>query len=59
MGSMSKEEMMKLGMAVGLCYAAYKFIQHPQLKVGAVAIGAVIVARKLPILGAALNSTSA
>lgn len=47
---MSQAELMKLGMAVGLCYAAYKFAPHPAVKAGALAVAAVIVAKRAPIL---------
>ncbi|MYN45788.1 hypothetical protein GTP23_12095 [Pseudoduganella sp. FT93W] len=47
---MSQTEMTKLAMALGLCYAAYKFVGNPLVKAAAVSVGAVIVARKAPIL---------
>lgn len=47
-------EWMKLGMAVGACFVAYKFGPHPAIKAGALAIGAVIVAKKAPVLKEAL-----
>lgn len=50
----TQAELMKLGMAVGICFAAYKFIKHPALKTGALAVGAVIVAKKVPVLKDAL-----
>lgn len=51
---MTQSELMQLGMAVGICFAAYKFIHNPALKTGALAVGAVIVAKKVPVLSAAL-----
>lgn len=51
---MTQDAMTKLAMAVGICYAAYRFVGNPALKAGAIAVGAVIVAKRLPILGAAL-----
>ncbi len=51
---MTQAEMMKLGMALGVCFAAYKFISHPVAKAAAVAVGAVIVAKRAPVLSAAL-----
>lgn len=51
---MTQTEMTKLAMAVGLCFAAYKFAPHPAVKAGAVAVAAVIVARRAPILKDAL-----
>lgn len=53
---MNQAEMMKLGMAVGLCFAAYKFAPHPAVKAGALAVAAVIVARKVPVLSVALGA---
>jgi hypothetical protein len=51
---MTQSEMMKLGMALGLCFAAYKFMPNALVKAAALSVGAVIVARKTPILSAAL-----
>jgi hypothetical protein len=50
----TQSEMMKLGMAVGICFAAYKFAPHPAVKAGAIAVAAVIVAKKAPVLKDAL-----
>lgn len=51
---MTQAEMMKLGMALGICFAAYKFVGNPLVKSAAIGIGAVIVARKVPVLSDAL-----
>jgi hypothetical protein len=51
---MTQAEMMKLGMALGLCFAAYKFVKNPMVSAAALSIGAVIVAKKVPVLSAAL-----
>jgi hypothetical protein len=52
--NMTTEEMKKLGLALAVCFAAYKFIKHPALQAGALAVGAVIVAKRAPVLSAAL-----
>lgn len=52
--NLTTSEITKIGLAVGLCFAAYKFIGHPAVKTGAVAIAAVIVAKRLPYVGDAL-----
>ncbi|MEH6434238.1 hypothetical protein [Massilia sp. DD77] len=51
---LTQSEMMKLGMALGICFAVYKFAPHPALSAGAIAVGAVIVAKKAPVLKDAL-----
>lgn len=40
----------KLAMVLGACYAAYKFGPAGVAKTAAVAIGAVVVAKQLPIV---------
>lgn len=52
--NLTTSEITKMGLAVGLCFAAYKFIGHPAVRTGAVAIAAVIVAKRLPYVGDAL-----
>lgn len=51
---MTQDQMMKLGMALAACFVAYKFVGNPAVKAAAIAVGAVIVARKTPVLSAAL-----
>lgn len=51
---MNKDDVMKIGMAVGLCFAVYKFVAHPAAKMAAVGVAAVIVAQRAPITGPAL-----
>jgi hypothetical protein len=51
---LTQSEMMKLGMALGICFAAYKFVGNPAVKAVALAVGGVIVARKVPVLSDAL-----
>ena len=52
--NLTTSEITKMGLAVGLCFAAYKFVGHPAVKTGAIAIAAVIVAKRLPYVGDAL-----
>lgn len=51
---MNQSEMMKLAIAAGILYGAYKFAPSPLVKGAAVAVGAVIVAKRVPYLSAAL-----
>jgi hypothetical protein len=39
-----------VAIALGILYAAFKFVPNPQVKAGAVAVAAVIVAKKLPYI---------
>jgi hypothetical protein len=41
---------MRLGMALGACYAAYKFIPNPQVKAAVLGVAGVVVAKQLPII---------
>lgn len=52
--NLTQAEMMKLAIALGACYAAFKFSESQTVKAAAVAVGAVIVARRLPYVGEAL-----
>lgn len=49
-----KEKWIALGLALGTCYAAYKFVPNGIVKGAAAAVGAVIVAKQLPFVGPAL-----
>ncbi|MGZ8301219.1 MAG: hypothetical protein ACXW2U_00795 [Telluria sp.] len=51
---MTQAEMMKLGMALGICLAAVKFGPHPLVKAAGVGVAAVIVAKRVPVLKDAL-----
>lgn len=51
---MSQSEMVKLAIALGACYAAYKFAPWQAVKAGAVGVMATIIAKKLPYVGDAL-----
>lgn len=49
-----KQKWIALGLALGTCYAAYKFVPNGIVKGAAAAVGAVIVAKQLPFVGPAL-----
>ncbi|PJJ17813.1 hypothetical protein CLU90_0993 [Janthinobacterium sp. 67] len=51
---MTQDDLKTLGIALGICYAAYKFVGNPMVKGAAVAVGAVVVAKKVPYLSASL-----
>lgn len=50
---MTQENLMKYGVAAGVLYAAWKFGNAP-VRTGAIAVAAVIVARRVPYLSAAI-----
>jgi hypothetical protein len=52
--NLSSADLTKLGIALGLCAAVYKFVGNPMAKTAAVAVGSVILAKNVPYLGAAL-----
>lgn len=49
-----KKKLMGVGIALGAVYLAYRFGPTPLVKTGAAAVGAVIVAKQLPFVGAEL-----
>ena len=51
---MTQAEAVSLAIALGACYAAYRFSGQATVKAAAIAVGAVIVAKRLPYIGAAL-----
>ena len=51
---MTQAELMKLAVALGVCYAAFRFSGSQTVKAAALAVGAVVVAKRLPYIGDAL-----
>lgn len=51
---MNQADLMKLGIALGACFAVYKYAGSATAKAAAIAVGAVIVAKRLPYVGDAL-----
>lgn len=47
---MTNSEMTKLGMALGLLFAVYKFVPNQLAKAAALGVAGVIVAKRTPIL---------
>lgn len=46
--NLSSADMTKLGIALGIVYAVYKFVPHPAAKAAALGVGGIIVAKQLP-----------
>jgi len=51
---MTSADVTKLAIALGACYAAFRFSGSQTVKAAAIAVGAVIVAKRLPYVGEAL-----
>lgn len=49
-----KKKWIALAVALGACYVGYRFGPNAMIKGAAASVGAVIVARQLPIVGPAL-----
>ncbi len=47
---MNQAELVKMGTALAMLYAVYKFVPHPAAKAAALGVAGVIVARKVPVL---------
>jgi hypothetical protein len=51
---MTQADMTKLAIALGICYAAYKFVPNAAAKAAALGVAGVIIAKRIPILNAQL-----
>lgn len=51
---MDTTKLVPLGIALGICFAAAKFIKNPAVKAGAYGVMAVIVAKQVPYVQDAL-----
>jgi hypothetical protein len=51
---LTQAELTRMGIALAICYAAYKFIPNPAAKAAALGVAGVIVAKRVPYLSAAL-----
>lgn len=54
--NLSTSKLTSLGIALGACFAVYKFVPNSTAKTAAVAVAAVIVARQAPFIGPALSA---
>lgn len=52
--NLTTSQITRMGMALAICAAAYKFVSNPLVKTAAVAVGAVIVAKQVPYVSDAL-----
>ena len=52
---MTSSQMTKIAIALGACFAAYKFVGHPAVKAMALGVAGVIVAKQTPYVQDALN----
>lgn len=52
--NLSQSQLVKLGIALGICYGITKVSSNSMVNTAAVAVGAVIIAKNLPYVGAAL-----
>lgn len=51
---MTSSQMTKLAVALGACFAVYKFVGHPAVKAMALGVAGVIVGRQTPYVRDAL-----
>jgi hypothetical protein len=54
--NLNTSQLTKLGVALGLCYGLYRFVDKPAVRTAAIAVGAVIIARQAPFVGDALSA---
>lgn len=48
--NMTSQQVTKLAIALGMCYAAYRFVKNDAVKAAALGVGGVIVAKQIPVL---------
>lgn len=53
--NLTTSQIVKLALPLAACAAVVKFVPNKIAKTAAVAVGAVIVARQLPVVGPALS----
>ncbi|HEX7742855.1 MAG TPA: hypothetical protein VF442_10565 [Sphingobium sp.] len=53
--NLSTSQLTKIGIALGACYALYRFVDKPAVQTAAIAVAAVIVGRQVPYIGDALS----
>ncbi len=51
---MTQDQIMRMGIALAMCYAAYKFAPKEQIKAAALGVAGVIVAKQVPYIQDAL-----
>lgn len=49
---MNQSDLMKLGIALGICYGAYRFAPNQLVKAAVIGVAGVIVAKKVPYVSA-------
>lgn len=47
---LTQAEMIKMGTALAMLYAVYKFAPHPAAKAAALGVAGMVIARKVPVL---------
>jgi len=52
--AMTSSQMTKIAVALGACFAAYKFLPHPAARAMALGVAGVIVGRQIPYVQDAL-----
>lgn len=52
--NLTSSQLTKLAVALGACFAAYKFLPHPAAKAMALGVAGVIVGKQLPYVKEAL-----
>lgn len=52
--NLTSSQLTKLGTALGICYAIYKFVGHPAIKAAALGVAGTIIAKQLPYVSDAL-----
>ena len=51
---MTSSQITKLGLALGICFAVYKFVPHQAAKAAALGVAGVIVGKQVPYVKDAL-----
>jgi len=52
---MTTSQITRMGLALGICFAVYKFVPHEAAKAAALGVAGVIVGKQVPYVQDALN----
>lgn len=52
--NLTTAQLTKLGIALGICYAVYRFVPNAQAKAAALGVGGVIIAKQIPYVSEAM-----
>lgn len=52
--NLTTAQLTKLGIALGICYAVYRYVPNQQVKAAILGVGGVIIAKQIPYVSEAM-----